>query len=129
MFRVTFLFAVVLAVLAVVSQAANIEARGNKHHGTATFYSVKHSGKPSCGYKADNDDMVAALSHKRMPKHGHGKPCGEKVKVHYKKKSITVKVIDTCDGCGRNDIDLSPAAFKKLDHKKKGELKVQWEFK
>lgn len=113
-----------LAAFAVVSQAAAIEARSSSYSGTATFYSVKKSGKPSCGGKADNDDLVAALSEKIMKK----KYCGEKVKVKSGHKSVTVKVIDTCEGCGKHDIDLSPTAFKKLGKKSKGELDVKWSF-
>ncbi|OAC99150.1 hypothetical protein MUCCIDRAFT_134047, partial [Mucor lusitanicus CBS 277.49] len=96
----------------------------DSYSGTATFYSVKKSGKPSCGNHADNDDMVAALSEKFMK----NKYCGEKIKVKSGHKSITVKVIDTCEGCGKHDIDLSPAAFEKLGKKSKGELDVKWSF-
>jgi expansin (peptidoglycan-binding protein) len=112
------------AAFAVVSQAAAIEARSSSYSGTATFYSVKKSGKPSCGGKADNDDLVAALSKKFMKK----KYCGEKIKVKSGHKSITAKVVDTCNGCGKHDIDLSPTAFEKLGKKSKGELDVKWSF-
>ena len=113
-----------LAAFAIVCQAAAIEARSSSYSGTATFYSVKKSGKPSCGGKADNDDLVAALSEKIMKK----KYCGEKVKVKSGHKSVTVKIIDTCEGCGKHDIDLSPTAFKKLGKESKGELDVKWSF-
>ncbi|CEP19553.1 hypothetical protein [Parasitella parasitica] len=113
-----------LAAFAVVSQAAVIEARDSSYSGTATFYSVKKSGKPSCGGNADNDDMVAALSEDFMK----DKYCGEKIKVKSGGKSVTVKVVDTCEGCDKHDIDLSPAAFEKLGKKSKGELDIDWSF-
>ncbi|KAL9555866.1 hypothetical protein MBANPS3_002148 [Mucor bainieri] len=111
-----------LAAFAVVSQAAAIESRSSSYSGTATFYSVKKSGKPSCGNHADNDDMVAALSEHFMK----DKYCGEKIKVKSGHKSITVKVIDTCEGCGKHDIDLSPAAFEKLGKKSKVFIKFDF---
>lgn len=123
MFKSSTFIVLIAAILALVSLA---QAAGS-HSGKATFYSVKKSGKPSCGGKADNDDMVVALSGHRMPK-GHGKPCGEKIKVKGKHGSVTVKVVDTCPECGKNDIDLSPKAFEKIAKKKDGEVKVRWSF-
>ncbi|CEG70751.1 hypothetical protein RMATCC62417_06591 [Rhizopus microsporus] len=122
------LIAIALFVFVTVIQAASLEARGAKKSGHATFYSVNKSGKPSCGGDADNDDMVVALSKHRMGK-GHKKPCGEKIKVHGERGFVTVKVVDTCPECDKNDIDLSPAAFKKIAHKKDGRVKVKWSFK
>jgi expansin (peptidoglycan-binding protein) len=119
------LVAAVLALLSVV-QAASLEARSG-HSGHATFYNVDKSGKPSCGSKADSDDLVAALSKKRMP-HGHGKPCGEKIKIKGPNGHVTVKVVDTCPECKENDIDLSPKAFKKIAKKKDGKVKITWSF-
>ena len=123
---VIFIAAVIFALVAVV-QSVVLEARGSSHSGKATFYSVKKSGKPSCGGHAGNSDMVVALSKHRMPK-GHGKPCGKKIKVKGKHGSVTVKVVDTCPECGKNDIDLSPKAFEKIAKKKDGEVKVEWHF-
>lgn len=125
MFRTFILLAITM--FFICSQAAVIQERSSTHEGIATYYSVNKSGKPSCGGKVDNDDMVVALSHKLMQ--GHGGPCGEKIKVHGKHGSITVKVVDTCAGCGKNDIDLSPKAFEKLGKMKEGELEIEWSFK
>lgn len=129
MFKLSTLILISAAVLALVSlvNAAAIEARDGSHSGKATFYSVKKSGKPSCGGHAGNNDLVAALSKHRMSK-GHGKPCGEKIKIKGKHGSVTVKVVDTCPGCGKNDIDLSPKAFEKIAKKKDGEAKISWSF-
>ncbi|KAI9478678.1 MAG: RlpA-like double-psi beta-barrel-protein domain-containing protein-containing protein [Benjaminiella poitrasii] len=129
MIRATSVLMIVAALLAffAVTQAAVIEARDSSHSGHATYYSVKKSGKPSCGKKYDNDDLVVALSDKRMPK-GHGKPCGKKIKVKGPKGSVKVKVVDTCPECSKNDIDLSPKAFEKIAKKKDGRVKVTWSY-
>lgn len=130
MFRastLTLIAAALLAVFSIVAQAATLQARGSSNSGHATFYSVNNSGKPSCGGNADNNDMVVALSGHRMP-HGHGKPCGEKIKVKGPKGSVIVKVVDTCPECDKNDIDLSPKAFKKIGKKSDGRIKVEWSF-
>ena len=124
----TLIATILFAICFVLSQAASLESRSAKKSGHATFYSVKKSGEPSCGGKADNDDLVVALSKHRMGKK-EKKLCGEKIKVQGKTGSVTVKVIDTCPECDKNDIDLSPAAFKKIAHKKDGRVKVKWSFK
>ncbi|KAI7902825.1 RlpA-like double-psi beta-barrel-protein domain-containing protein-containing protein [Cokeromyces recurvatus] len=128
MLRITSIFMIIAALLAffTITQAAVIEKRGS-YSGHATFYSVKKSGKPSCGGKYNNNDLVVALSHKRMPK-GHGKPCGKKIRVKGPKGSVRVKVVDTCAGCSKNHIDLSPKAFEKIAKKKTGRVDVTWSF-
>jgi hypothetical protein len=131
MFRsstVILIAAAVLALFSIVTQAAAIQARGGSNSGHATFYNVKKSGKPSCGGDADNNDMVVAVSKHRMP-HGHGKPCGEKMKVKGPKGSVTVKVVDTCPECDKDDIDLSPKAFERIGKKNDGRVKIEWSFK
>lgn len=43
-------------------------------------------------------------------------------------KGVDVTVVDSCPGCGRDDIDLSPAAFKKLAPLSQGVVQVTWKF-
>ena len=42
--------------------------------------------------------------------------CGRKLKVTYEKKSVTVKVVETCPAskCKVGSVELSPTAFKRL---------------
>ncbi|KAG8765149.1 hypothetical protein FRC12_007662 [Ceratobasidium sp. 428] len=57
----------------------------------------------------------------------HSKACGKMTTVKYQGKSTKVKIVDRCEACGRNDIDLSPTAFKKLGKLSEGRLKgVTW---
>lgn len=43
-------------------------------------------------------------------------------------KKVTVQVVDSCPGCKRDDLDLSPAAFKKLNNLDAGQMQVTWKF-
>ncbi|KAG9091312.1 hypothetical protein FRC06_000611 [Ceratobasidium sp. 370] len=57
--------------------------------------------------------------------------CGKTITVKNTKngKTTTAKVVDTCPSCGSGDLDLSPAAFKKLGSLSTGVLSVSWDFK
>ncbi|OAD80739.1 hypothetical protein PHYBLDRAFT_105004 [Phycomyces blakesleeanus NRRL 1555(-)] len=100
-------------------QALPLVRRANS--GEATFYGV---GLGSCGKKNTNSQMVAALSSSLMK--NLKARCGKKVKVTNGKKSVVVTVVDSCPGCAKNDIDLSPAAFKKLASLGAGRIKIKW---
>ncbi|KAF9560367.1 hypothetical protein CPC08DRAFT_690172 [Agrocybe pediades] len=79
----------------------------------------------ACGHNNKETDLVVALS---SIKYANGSHCGKNVKVHYKGKSVTVKIVDKCPGCSMNSIDLSPAAFKHLADESLGRIQVTWEF-
>ena len=103
---------------------------GNSYEGEATHY---QPGLGSCGDVNHASEMVVAVSHskydaKAKSQNPNENPfCGIKLKVTYEGKSIEVKVVDRCPGCGENDLDLSPTAFKKLAPLGKGRLKqVKW---
>jgi hypothetical protein len=75
-------------------------------------------------------------------------PFCQEIEIFYGNKSVTVQVVDECDGCGPNDLgerhdidvsapfhslgfssaDLSPAAFKDLAPLSEGEIDIKWEF-
>lgn len=106
------------AALFVSVQAAPIEARGSMS-GQATYYDV---GLGSCGDTNSNSEMVAALSGDIMS----SKYCGKSITVKGGSGSVTVKVVDTCPGCDKGSVDLSPAAFKKLGPLSKGVIPITW---
>jgi expansin (peptidoglycan-binding protein) len=43
-------------------------------------------------------------------------------------KSVTVTVTDECPSCKPGDVDLSPAAFKKLASLDQGRIAINWKF-
>jgi expansin (peptidoglycan-binding protein) len=99
--------------------APMLEARGSMS-GRATYYAV---GLGSCGDTNSDGEMVAALSGSLM---GEKKYCGKSITLKGGSGSVTVKVVDTCPGCGKGDVDLSPAAFKKLGSLSKGVIPITW---
>lgn len=114
------LFATLLfALFALTVNAAPIEKRAS-YSGDATFYEV---GLGSCGQTNSDDEMVVALSSELM---GSGNYCGKSINVKSDSGSVTVKVVDTCPSCSKTNLDLSPAAFKKLGDLSEGRIAVTW---
>lgn len=112
------------------SSSSSDSGQGKEYMGEATHY---QPGLGSCGTKNDASEMVVAVSHSKYDAKANGQNpndnpyCGKKLKVSYQGKSIEVKVVDRCPGCGENDLDLSPTAFKKLAPLGKGRLnELKW---
>ncbi|KAI8880010.1 hypothetical protein K501DRAFT_192293 [Backusella circina FSU 941] len=99
--------------------AAPVLEKRSSMSGSATFYNV---GLGFCGQTNDSSEMVAALSSEFMS-HDY---CGKFVTIQGEKGSVTVKVVDSCPGCAKGDIDLSEAAFKKLAALNDGRIPVTW---
>jgi len=108
--------------------APEIEARAEPHTlekrrtGKATWF---NTGLGACGKVSKDSQLVVALATSAYAK---GKNCGKTITIKNTKngKSTTAKVMDMCPGCAANDLDLSPAAFKKLGTLDTGVLKVSW---
>ncbi|KAI8635950.1 RlpA-like double-psi beta-barrel-protein domain-containing protein-containing protein, partial [Parasitella parasitica] len=90
--------------------------------GGATFYSV---GLGSCGYSNSDDEMVAALSMSLMGG-ANSELCGKSITVTSSSGSVTLKVVDSCPGCSKGDVDMSEAAFKMLGDPAQGRIPVTW---
>jgi len=56
--------------------------------------------------------------------------CGRRVTVRDAQsgKTVNVQIWNQCMACGYNNIDLSPAAFRKLRPESVGRFKVDWNF-
>lgn len=117
------ILSVIVSAIAVVSQAKPIQLEARKSmSGDATYYDV---GLGSCGESNSNEEMVAALSKDLM--NGPNSPyCGQTVHIKGGSGSVSVKVVDTCPGCEKGSIDLSPAAFKKLGELGQGRIPITW---
>lgn len=48
---------------------------------------------------------------------GESTLCGKTAAVTWHGKTVNVRVVDECPGCGHDDIDLSPSAFEQLGDK------------
>ncbi|SAL99166.1 hypothetical protein [Absidia glauca] len=117
--KLTFAAALLTIVSSVGFFTAAAPVLQKRNSGDATYYTV---GLGSCGKTNSDSEMVVALSGDIMKK----SKCGSTIHVKSASGSVTVKVVDTCPGCGASDIDLSPAAFKKLGKLSQGRIHVTW---
>jgi expansin (peptidoglycan-binding protein) len=97
--------------LALTTSAAPTEAdvqAADAHTGSITYY---NTGLGACGHTNNDGELVAALSQSLFDR---VHPCGRKLRINYKGKSLVVTVVDSCSACAEYDVDLSPAAFRKV---------------
>ncbi|KAI0057692.1 hypothetical protein BV25DRAFT_1812113, partial [Artomyces pyxidatus] len=92
-------------------------------------------GLGACGEKSSSKDLIVAVGHERFDDYpgatsnpNDNPICGKKITAHYGSKSVTVKVVDRCTGCSKNDLDFSPTAFSKLAAESKGRIDITWEY-
>ncbi|GBB94340.1 hypothetical protein RclHR1_23380002 [Rhizophagus clarus] len=97
--------------------------------GDGTFYNPS-VGIGSCGWQNDDSEFVAALN---APQYGEFSDpadspiCGKCIKITGPNGSVKVKLVDKCPKCKRGDIDMSPAAFKKIAKLDDGRVPITWE--
>ncbi|KAI8640719.1 RlpA-like double-psi beta-barrel-protein domain-containing protein-containing protein [Parasitella parasitica] len=112
--------------LSVSVQAAPIKNRlhiRDSLTGDGTFYTV---GGSSCGGDYSNDDLVAAISIEWMGSGPKSSYCGKSINVKSEHGSVTLKIVDTCPGCKRGDVDMSRAAFQKIAKLNDGRIPISW---
>jgi hypothetical protein len=84
-----------------------------------TFF---QTGLGACGIDNDDSQFIVAISielFNDIPGYDGENPnnnpaCNRLIKITYQGNSITVKVVDACQACGRTSLDLSFAAFMAL---------------
>lgn len=97
--------------------------------GDLTYYAP---GLGACGIVSTETDLICAISHalydsyNNSPNPNTNPLCGHKIKAIRGEKSLTVTVVDRCEGCKPDDIDMSPAAFEHLADLDEGRVGVEW---
>ncbi|KAJ1972722.1 hypothetical protein H4R34_005309 [Dimargaris verticillata] len=103
--------------------------------GTITHHNFSGENN-ACGGEYEDSDLVVALDTSQFADGAGGDlydnnpNCGRTVEVSRGGKTVKVKVVDQCTTCGDAGLDLSPAAFQKLESDlDKGELQdYTWKF-
>ena len=97
------------------------------YYGDGTWYNL---GLTACGQSYSNSDYVCAIASSRFtsPNPNNDPLCNRKIRIQDPSsgKTVDVKCVDKCEGCQYTDIDMSPAAFKKLRSLDVGRFKVNW---
>lgn len=111
------------------SDSGSNSGSGEKMSGQATYYTP---GLGACGKTSGDSDKIAALNKDQFydgdsKSNGNGN-CGRKAKVTRGGKSVTVTIVDSCPGCKKGDLDLSPSAFKELADESEGRVEINWQW-
>jgi len=119
----------------VAAAAANSEdttsTSGTVYSGQGTYYST---GLGSCGVTSHDSDYICAISHilyDSVPDGGNpnNSPfCGKQIKAFRNGQSVTVTVMDRCQGCAEYDLDFSPSSFDQLAASTEGRVDITWEW-
>ncbi|KAK7685814.1 hypothetical protein QCA50_011160 [Cerrena zonata] len=99
--------------------------------GQATFYAP---GLGACGHVNTDQDFIVAVSRELFDTfpgataNPNANPvCNQPLTANFEGQTVTVTVVDRCEGCQINDIDLSPTAFQQLASLDAGRLSgVTW---
>ncbi|KAF9529138.1 hypothetical protein CPB83DRAFT_765588, partial [Crepidotus variabilis] len=82
----------------------------------------------ACGGWSVSTDHVVALSPQRYWS-GGGTKCWSLIRVYYQGRYVDARVVDLCETCQGDSIDLAISAFEVLAHGYIGELLVGWEYR
>jgi expansin len=91
--------------------------------GQGTYYAATGAG--NCGFEATPGDlMVAALNH---VDYGIADWCGACLEVTGPQGVVTVRIVDSCPGCAKGDLDLSEQAFAVISPLSAGRVAITWQ--
>ncbi|KAF8488670.1 expansin family protein [Russula emetica] len=114
-------FSLVLPILAVpvpASDQVDGKSAALTGSGRGTWFTP---GLGSCGETNSAADSIVALSTNFGKKY-----CGQTITIHYKGKTASAVVTDSCPSCGNGDVDMSPATFKQLANQAVGVVPISW---
>ena len=111
---------------------------GQIQTGELTYYDPGGPGYGSCGEVHYAEDAICAVSHLVYDSVATtGNPnenvlCGRRIRVSRvderdgKRKSIDCTVVDRCEGCKVEDVDLSPGMYDKIAAEDLGRVRGEW---
>jgi hypothetical protein len=95
--------------------------------GKATFYDLAPGHGVACQIPIGQGDILhaAALD---VSVYDHQQACGRCIRVRGPKGFIVARVVDRCEGCGLNGVDLTRQGFPSIANIIDGRVNVQWDF-
>lgn len=125
----------VLALFSVTVESRQSVKFGKSFNGKNTWFAGKDAQSVACYGDLENNSNVNAqdswhIAAVNMDSYSGGEKsaCFECAKITYKKRSVIVRIVDDCQGCASNQMDLSKSAFDSLAPLSVGEIntKIQW---
>ncbi|PPQ65145.1 hypothetical protein CVT24_011040 [Panaeolus cyanescens] len=124
-FVLLFIFSIAAPVPVEDGELVELEPRKTRV-GRGTWF---HPGLGNCG-KRDNDNSLILAMGKQFYDRNNGSNCDQYVEIVNTKngKKAYGRLRDSCQSCRDQDIDMSPALFKKLAPLSTGVIQVSWKF-
>ncbi|KAI0269926.1 expansin family protein [Gloeopeniophorella convolvens] len=117
-------FSFILPLLAAPVPGTELEKRVT-HKGRGTWFTP---GLGNCGGTNNSNDHIVAMS-KAFYDANNGGNCYQFLEISWGGKTVKAQMVDSCPGCGENDLDMSPAVFKEFASLDKGVLSgISWHF-
>lgn len=143
------LLGLLLLFILIIGLAAGLSGKKNKvdnkplppgqiQTGELTYYEPGGPGFGSCGEVHYADDAICAVSHlvydsvAKSANPNENELCGRMIRVSRmderdgKRKSIDCRVVDRCEGCKAEDVDLSPGMYNKIAAEELGRVRGEW---
>ncbi|KAL2502340.1 EG45-like domain containing protein 2 [Forsythia ovata] len=103
--------------------------------GTAVYYYPPYVRESTGCYGYEDQGVMIAGANPTL--YDGGRTCGRRYKVRClggtndtpnpcKNGKITVKIVERCDGCGADEINLSKDAFSRIANLKAGRVRVDY---
>ncbi|KAF2774373.1 hypothetical protein EJ03DRAFT_303931 [Teratosphaeria nubilosa] len=121
------------------SSALPLPSNTQTFTGDLTYYAP---GLGACGTTSTSSENIVAVSHLLFDAAGstssdggnsNNNPlCGKMLRVRRfdetagQKRSVDLKVVDRCTGCGQRDLDTSLSAFERVAQEAEGRVVVTW---
>ncbi|KAJ6098815.1 hypothetical protein N7467_000350 [Penicillium canescens] len=105
------------------------EISGGPYSGDLTWFDT---GLGACGQWNIDTDYIAAVSHIVFDREARGTNpnnnalCGQKIHIQRGGRTVEATVVDRCEGCKENDIDVTPSLFQQFGNLDRGRMDVVW---
>lgn len=88
---------------------------------TGSYYTPTAEGH--CSLPVAPNEFIAAIA---TDGYGDSSPCGRCARVTGPLGSVTVRIVDECEPCVGNDLDLSPETFDEIGVRDDGLIPIAW---
>jgi len=96
------------------------------HSGRGTWF---HPGQGRCGGTQTDSSPIAAMATSFYDQNNGGN-CGQWIQIENTANGNTTwaLMMDSCDGCGYHDLDVSPRIFSQVASLEDGVFHISWNF-
>ncbi|KAK3845255.1 MAG: RlpA-like double-psi beta-barrel-protein domain-containing protein-containing protein, partial [Linnemannia gamsii] len=126
------LIALALAVTATEAAVGDIRYNATPQDGVVTWYNGRDLNNAAC-YQDKRIDAkyswyIGAVDMSTFGNHIGGNVCFECLRLTNGNKTVTIRLIDECSYCAKNQIDVTGAAYKELAPLKTQKISVKYQF-